>query len=225
MFNEQEYIIMKIVSTFADRLREAANGMSATEIADKIGISKQSVSAYLLGTRKPKRLALLSIAEILSVDPAWLMGYDADKMPQAKKPLPAFDNISPIRTKRFPLLGDIACGKPIFCAEDRESYVTAGTDIKADFCLTAHGDSMTGARIHDGDIVFIREQDSVDNGQIAAVIIDDSATLKRIFYYPQKQKLVLQAENPLFEPLVYVGDELDQVRILGLAVAFQSDVK
>ena len=83
---------------------------------------------------------------------------------------------------------------------------------------------MTGARIFDGDIVFIREQATVDNGQVAAVIIGDEATLKRVYFYPEKSKLVLQAENAKYEPLVYVGDELSDIHILGKAVAFQSDV-
>lgn len=84
---------------------------------------------------------------------------------------------------------------------------------------------MINARIYDGDIVFIRKQPIVENGEIAAVIVGDEATLKRVFFYPEKSKLVLNAENSKYEPLVYVGDELNQIRIIGKAVAFQSDVK
>ena len=84
---------------------------------------------------------------------------------------------------------------------------------------------MINARIQDGDIVFIRKQSTVDNGEIAAVIIDDEATLKRIYYYPDKKKLILQAENPSYEPFVYIGEELNQVRVLGKAIAFQSDIE
>ena len=100
----------------------------------------------------------------------------------------------------------------------------SGTDINADFCLKAKGDSMTGARIMDGDIVFIKETPIVNNGDIAAVVIGDEATLKRVYFYPEKGKLVLQAENPKYEPLVYVGEELNEIRILGKAIAFQSDI-
>jgi len=132
--------------------------------------------------------------------------------------------LTPVRTRRIPMLGEIACGKPIFADEDRESYVSVGTDLKVDFCLTCRGDSMIGARILDGDIVFIQQCDMVNNGEIAAVIINDEATLKRVYYYPEKSKLVLQAENPKYEPLVYVGEELNEIFILGRAVAFQSDV-
>ena len=83
---------------------------------------------------------------------------------------------------------------------------------------------MIGARIYDGDIVFIRSQNAVDNGEIAAVIINDEATLKRVYYYPNEQKLVLSPENPRYAPLVYVKDELDSIKIIGKAVAFQSSV-
>lgn len=135
-----------------------------------------------------------------------------------------FDNLFTIEKKKIPLLGDIACGKPIYADENRESYVIAGTDINADFCLRARGDSMIGARILDGDIVFIQHMEMVRNGEIAAVIIGDEATLKRVYYYPEKGKLVLNPENPKYEPLVYVGEELNEIHILGKAIAFQSDV-
>lgn len=106
-----------------------------------------------------------------------------------------------------------------------EAYVEADLSIKADFCLRVKGDSMINARIYDGDIVFIRKQDSVENGEIAAVIIGDEATLKRVFYYPEDSKLVLQAENSKYEPFVYIGEELNRIKILGKAIAFQSDVR
>ena len=122
------------------------------------------------------------------------------------------------------MLGDIACGEPIYANEDRESYVLAGTDIDADFCLKAKGDSMIGARIYDGDIVFIKKQNIVDNGEIAAVVIDDEATLKRVYYERDKNRLTLQAENPKYRPLTYEGEELDHIHILGKAIAFQSDI-
>ena len=83
---------------------------------------------------------------------------------------------------------------------------------------------MIGARIFDGDVVFIRAQDAVDNGEIAAVIINDEATLKRVYYYPNEEKLVLSPENPRYAPLVYVKDELEIIKIIGKAVAFQSSV-
>lgn len=111
------------------------------------------------------------------------------------------------------------------CEQDFESYVEAGAKTNADFCLKAKGDSMINARILDGDIVFIRKQDMVDNGEIAAVIIDNEATLKRAYYYKTENKLVLMSENPKYSPFVYINDELNEVHILGKAIAFQSDIK
>ncbi|WP_415931580.1 LexA family protein [Zhenpiania hominis] len=150
------------------------------------------------------------------------MGWGSEE--SKNNQLPDYDNIFPIEIKKVPFLGEIACGEPIFANEERESYVLAGTNINADFCLKARGDSMTGARIYDGDIVFIREQSMVENGEIAAVIIDDEATLKRVYYEKEKNKLYLQAENPKYPPLSYEGEELDHIRILGKAIIFQSDV-
>lgn len=209
--------------TIGERIKQRRKflGLSAEEIADKIGVSAATVYRYessdILNMGIDK---LDAIAKALNTTPAALMGWE-------EKPtnMPQFNNITPIKNKKFPLLGEIACGQPIFADEDHESYVEAGADIKADFCLKCQGDSMIGARIMPGDIVFIRQQDMVDNGEIAAVVIDDSATLKRVYYYPEQGKLVLQAENPAYAPLVYIGGELNYIRILGKAVAFQSNIR
>lgn len=136
-------------------------------------------------------------------------------------------NIFPITTHELPVLGEIACGVPKFANEDRESYVDAGTGIKADFCLKAKGNSMVNARIHDGDIVFIRRQDIVENGEIAAVVVnnDNEATLKRFYYYRDRATLILKPENPEYEDLIFQNEELNEVQVLGKAIAFQSDVK
>lgn len=136
-------------------------------------------------------------------------------------------NIFPITTHKLPMLGEIACGKPVFTNEDRESYVNAGTNVKADFCLKARGNSMINARIHDGDIVFIQRQDMVENGEIAAVVVnsDSEATLKRFYYYQERATLILKPENPEYEDLIFQNEELNEVRVLGKAIAFQSDVK
>jgi repressor LexA len=135
-----------------------------------------------------------------------------------------FDNILPISIKRVPILGDIACGEPIYAEEEHESFAAVNSSLDADFCLRAKGDSMVGARIYDGDIVFIRSQAMVDNGEIAAVIIDDEATLKRVYFYPDEGKLILSPENPRYAPLVYFGNQLESIKIMGKAVAFQSSV-
>ena len=127
----------------------------------------------------------------------------------------------PVKKKKIPVLGEIACGKPIFADEQREVWVSVSEELVCDYALIAKGDSML-PRIRDGDLVFIREMPVVENGKIAAVLIDDEATLKRVFYDSEKQKLMLVPDNPNYEPFMYVGEELMTIRILGLAVAAQT---
>ena len=131
------------------------------------------------------------------------------------------ENIIPMpQTRPVPLLGTIACGEPILAEENIEAYVSVNKDIPADFALKCKGDSMINARIFDGDIVYIRRQANVDDGEIAAVLIDTEATLKRVRRYPGK--LVLSPCNPMYDDLIYTAEQLDSVRILGKAVAFTS---
>lgn len=138
-------------------------------------------------------------------------------------PLPDYDNIQPIEVKRYPVLGEIACGEPLLMQDTMEVYVESTTNINADFILMAKGDSMTGARIYDGDIVFVRKQDIVDNGEIAVVAIDDEATLKRFYKYDGL--VLLQAENPNYKDIEIREEDGKMVRVLGKAVAFQSDIR
>ncbi|MBQ3195941.1 MAG: repressor LexA [Clostridia bacterium] len=184
-------------------------------------LNKNDLSQYVSGKVTPGqfKLSLLSLA--LDVPEVWLMGYDVPKTRLSEESF----GIMPITVKNIPLLGEISCGEPVFASEDRQSYVAAGVNVKADFCLKAKGDSMINARIYDGDIVFIEKCDVVENGTVAAVIIGDDALLKRVFFYPEQGKLLLVAENTKYPPLVYMGDELNEVKILGRAIAFQSDVR
>ena len=200
--------------------RRNALGLTMKDVANAVGVSEATVSRWEAGEiSNMKRNRISALANVLNISPLEIMGDidfgDAETIPT---------NIYPIRLKRFPLLGEIACGKPIFAEEDHESYIMASTDIKADLCLVAKGDSMTGARINDGDVVFIKEQPIVDNGEIAAVIINNEATLKRWYFYPDKQKLLLTPANEKYEPFVYIGEELNEVRCLGKAVCFMSNL-
>lgn len=207
--------------TIGQRIKEERKrkGFSQEFVANAIGSTKQAIYKYESGIVTNIPTDKISImADLFGVTPAYLMGWQTEIEP----PLPA--NVRPVTTKRFPLLGEIACGEPIYASEDHESYIDASADIKADFCLTAKGDSMIGARIHNGDVVFIRKQPIVENGEIAAVVIDNEATLKRWYFYPEQKKLILNPENPTFAPLVYIGEELDTVICLGKAVCFMSNL-
>lgn len=203
--------------TIGQRIKERREELDITqdELAKRLGYkSRSSINKIELDIYNLKQSKIKAIADALQTTPSYIMGWDE-----------ADQYILPISIQSLPLLGNISCGKPILAGEHIETYVEATTNIKADFCLRANGDSMINARILNGDIVFIRKQDTVENGEIAAVIIGDEATLKRVFYYPDEGKLILQAENPKYEPFVYIGDELNTVKILGKAVAFQSDIR
>lgn len=206
--------------------REELN-MSAEELGIKIGKAKTTIYRYELGLiEKMPTSTLKDIATALYTTPAYLMGWE-EEQPTKEQNFDIFQikNISPIATKKVPMLGDIACGQPIFAAEEHGYYVEVNTDINADFCLTARGDSMIGARIQDGDIVFCKSQSMVNNGEIAVVIIGEEATLKRVYYNQEQQKLILQAENPKYEPFVYIGEELQDVHIIGKAIALHTEIR
>lgn len=205
------------------KLKREELGYTQEDLAKSLGMNKSTIQRYENGNIKKIKLPVVdAIAQTLKVNPSWLVGKTNEETNEIE--ISNIDNIFKIEKKKIPLLGEIACGEPIYADEDRESYVMCGTDIDADFCLKAKGDSMINARIMDGDIVFVKKQPIVDNGEIAVVLIDDEATLKR-FYYDKEASIVrLVAENPAYKTMVYSGDELNEIRILGKAVAFQSDV-
>lgn len=192
-----------------------------------IKISKSDLSQYVAGKTEPGNDKIFLLAKALNVSERFLMGWEDE--PETKSVSDLLEKykgvLHPIEKRSFPMLGTVACGKPIMADRQYDSYVLADADINADYCLTAQGDSMINAHIFDGDIVFIKQQDIVDNGEIAAVCIDDEVTLKRVYYYPEDQTLRLEAENPNYRPLSYYGEELDHVHIMGKAVFFQSMVR
>ncbi len=170
------------------------------------------ISKWETGFQTPQADTLKILAKVLEVSVDFLLtGVEniGESRPEITIPV-----------KKVRMLGSIACGTPIFCNEEYEYVLATGENANADFCLTARGDSMINARIADGDIVFIRQQSSVENGEIAAVVIGDEATLKRV--YKTADGLMLVAENPAYQPMYFSGDELSQTYILGKAIGFQS---
>lgn len=213
---------MDTVSCFQNRFSELIGDDSYTHVASRIGVSKQTISAYANGVRNAKKPTINAIATHYGVDPLWLIGFDVPKYPIDV--FPVATNIIPLpKTKKIPLLGDIACGDPILTQENIADYIDADEGIRADFALVCKGDSMINARIFDGDVVYIRAQPTVESGEIAAVLIGDEATLKRVKFYDDH--IVLEPENPTFRPLAYWGSEMDSVRIIGKAVAFTSTIR
>ena len=192
----------------AERLKRLLQyfNIKQTDLSKRTGIPKSAVSMHIKGERVPRQDRISDIAEAYNVNEARLMGYDVPMRKDNPDSDTGFDNIYPIELHRIPVLGSVACGKPIFMSEERESYIMSGTEIKADFCLKAKGDSMIGARIMDGDIVFIRSQPEVENGEIAAVAVDDEATLKRFYRDEETGTITLVSENPTYAPMVFTKD-------------------
>ncbi len=206
------------------RLR-TQNNLTQKQLADVLGISESTVGMYERGHREPAFEMLEAIADYFNVDMDYLTGRtEVERKYTFSPPAPLPDNIIPMpKMKTIPLLGVIACGEPILAAENIEGDVSMPEHVIADFALRCKGDSMIEARIFDGDIVYIRQQPSVENGEIAAVLIGDEATLKRVYVHPDK--LVLSPANHNYEPFIYVGEEISSIRILGKAVAFTSAVR
>ncbi|MBQ4349965.1 MAG: helix-turn-helix domain-containing protein [Clostridia bacterium] len=202
--------------------------ISQVKLAEVLGVHQTAISQWETGRTNPDLDTAKKLAAYFNVTLDYLLAGEEFRNPALPTSAATEEEragMLPAIRHRFPLLGDIACGEPIFADEDKESYVDVIADIEADFCLRAKGDSMINARICDGDLVFIKQSPMVENGDIAAVIIGGEATLKRVYYYPERNKLVLAPENSRYEPFVYIGMELEEVRILGKAVAFQSTVR
>lgn len=178
-------------------------------------ISKSALSQYVNGQSTPDQRKLTILSKALDVSEVWLMGYGDTELKNIKNIV--FFKPS---TKKIPIIGTIAAGEPILAVENIEDYIDLDEKINADFALRVKGDSMVGANIFDGDIVFIRKQSDVDDGEIAAVIIDDSATLKRVFKF--ENSVILRAENPKYKPISLNGDK--SVYIVGKAVYKLSEI-
>ncbi|MBS5166258.1 MAG: helix-turn-helix domain-containing protein [Butyricicoccus pullicaecorum] len=214
--------------TFGQKLRAARKAKQLTQkgLALMIHAAHNSISNWENDQNHPDPDTIQNLCWALDVTPNYFFLSETDHSDADKKNMDELPpNCFPIHTKQIPLLGTIACGKPILAAENIHDTVNIPEEISADFALQCKGDSMLGARvqIHDGDLVYIRQQDDVDNGTIAAVLINEEATLKRV--YKQPNKLILQPENPDFEPMVYIGQELESIRILGKAIAFVSRIE
>lgn len=187
-------------------------GISVEAVAAALGVSVATVYRYEKGDIEKVPGALLEpLARVLHTTPAYLMGWAAS--PTAGTVPPGFDPLP--ETTMVPRVGEIACGEPILAEQNIETYDSVPKLWRADFTLACHGDSME-PRIKDGDVVAVRRTPNVENGEIAAVRIDDEATLKHVYRYPDR--LVLQPENPAFPPIVLIGEEINRVVIEGKAV-------
>lgn len=202
------------------RMLRKERRISQLQLATSLSIGKSTVAMYEADERMPKKEILEQIADYFNVDMDFL--YGRTHVRNRMNELPEGNALFVPSMKRVPMLGSVACGEPIYADEQYGEYYSVDSSIHADFCLKAQGDSMINARIYDGDIVFIHQQPDVENGQIAAVLIDDEATLK--YFYRYGDMVVLRPANPAYKEMTYTKDELNSIRVLGRAVAFQSSL-
>ena len=207
------------MATLYDRIksRRTELGLTVEELAHKMGYKdKSSISKIENGKADIPQSKIAAFADALQTTPAYLMGWE--EKPEPKRPTipPGFEPMP--KMKKIPLIGAIACGEPITAEQNIEKMVDVPENIRCDFSLTCHGDSMVDAGIHDKDVVYIRIQPEVENGEIAAVRIDGEATLKRVYYNPGT--LTLMPANPAYAPMIYTGSQLEEVHIEGKAVGW-----
>lgn len=186
-------------------------GLTLEEVGSMVGVSKSTVMKWETGyIENMKRDKIALLAKALRKSPLWVMGIED------------LDNAVESRTKKVPLLGSVAAGKPILACDEHGSYVEIDQDLRVDFCLRVRGDSMIDARINDGDLVFVRRQPTVENGEIAVVLIDNEVTLKR--FYKSQSGVILKPENSKYQPMFYTAEDFKEIRVLGKAVLFQSEL-
>lgn len=186
------------------------NGFSQNYIADRLGYkSYTTIQKWEMGTSEPSISTLERLSKLYNVDMDTMYTSDLEDTRSKDKK----------SHKDVPLLGDIAAGKPILAEENIEDYFSIDNKIKADFALRIKGDSMVGAGIFPGDIVFIRKQDCIENGEIGAILIENEATLKK--FYKEEGTVILQAENDNYKPIILHNG---YVKILGKLAADRKSV-
>ena len=182
------------------KARRKEIAMSAERLAEKVGVSPATIYRYEKGDIEKVPVDVIKdIAKALNTTPAYLMGWETS---------PAAPT----------LVGDIACGEPITAEQNVQEYVDVPEGIVCDFCLRCHGDSMIDAGIRDNDVVYIKTQPQVEDGEIAAVRIGDEATLKRVYY--DGSTITLVPANSAYRPKSYSGPELDDIQIEGKATGY-----
>ncbi len=200
---------------FGDRLLESMrdNNDTTYSLAEYLHLSPSAISRYTSGDMAPKIPTVQAIAGKYGIRPSWLMGIEGEnKYPEAQE-----------KAKKIPIVGAIAAGLPLLAQENIEGFEYVPENLDVDFCLRVKGDSMMNARILDGDLVFIRKQQEVENGEIAAVLIDQDATLKR--FYQTNGMVILRSENPNYPETIYTKKDMKEVSILGKAVRYISEVR
>lgn len=211
--------------TTGERMKQRRKeiGFSAEKVAERLGVSPATIYRYEKGDiEKVPVDSLAELAKILQTTPAYLMGWEEQPPPKPTSPAPIPPGFEPMPEMDWvPLVGRIACGTPITAEENVERIVCVPSKWHSTFTLTCKGDSME-PRIHDGDLVAIRSQPEVENGEIAAVRIDGEATLKHVYLHDSF--IELRPENPAFNSIILSREDMNNVVIEGKAVGLCRDI-
>ena len=207
------------MATLYDRIksRRTELGMTIEELARKMGYKdKSSISKIEKGKADIPQSKIAAFADALETTPAYLMGWEEQPEPAAPTIPIGFEPMPKMR--KIPLVGSIACGDPITAEQNIIGQVDVPDNIRCDFALRCKGESMIGAGIHDGDVVYINIQPEVENGEIAAVRIGEEATLKLVYLH--SDYIELRPENPAFESIIRRREDMNDVHIEGKAVGY-----
>ena len=205
------------IEKFGERLSYLMEefNLNTYTLAEAVFLAPATISRYVNAKMEPKRSTVEVLAKYFNVNPAWLMGAEGTER---------YLEGSKVAYKRIPVVGTIAAGQPLLAQEYIEDYEYVSEHRNVDFCLRVKGDSMIGARILDGDLVYIRQQPDIENGEIAAVLIDkQDATLKRV--YKLNGSIILRAENPAYQDIIITRKDAKTVHIIGKAICFKSEVR
>lgn len=194
--------------------------LSVEDVAKVLNKNRATVYRYESDEIENMPTSVLEpLSKILNTTPAYLMGWEDENSDPILENIPGI--ITPVKLKKIPILGTIACGNPILAEENYDGYFMIDENLPySDFILRAKGDSMIDANIHEGDLVFFRKQNDVDNGTIAAVLIEDEATLKRV--NKSNDTLILQPCNTNYNPIIINKSDNKKVLILGQMVGVYS---
>ena len=177
-------------------------GITQEQLASMLKVSRSTIGMYETGSREPDFETCEAIADIFNVDMDYLLGRS--NLERKDPVLPS--NAIPVGPgQQIPVLGSVRCGQPMYAEGNIDGYVPyIGNSGESYFALRAVGDSMNAAGINEGDLVIVRQQESVDPNTIAVVCVNgDEATLKRFRQDGNTVFLMPQSTNPNHQIQVY----------------------
>ena len=216
----------KLVDSFMNRLNKAIalRGIKPIELSEKTGIDKSKISSYMSGRYKAKQDGVYLLAQALNVNEIWLMGYD---VPMERQKVES--NVFPTTDvpEKVPVVGKISAGLPILSTENIEGYEFApSSQIKKGytyFYLRVQGDSMN-LKFSEGDIVLIQRQDTLENDEIGAILVDgNDATVKKYKFENGLVILEPMSTNPENTVQIYNPKKIN-IQIIGKVISYQGKI-